>query len=118
MDVIETNAGQPTAVLSPVPVVVPREQGVAWPRKASVFGVNVSVTNYEGATEAIIAAARAKQSAIVSCHAVHALITAADDPMLAAAGEHVRHDHARRPAGAMGAELAPRREVERTRLRA
>lgn len=68
--------------MAPVPVVVPEAPRVAWPRKVSVFGVDVSITNYDEATEAIVAAARARQSAIVSCHAVHALITASDDPML------------------------------------
>jgi N-acetylglucosaminyldiphosphoundecaprenol N-acetyl-beta-D-mannosaminyltransferase len=51
--------------------------GLAWPRKVDLFGVRVSVTDYEQATNAIIAAARRKQPAVVSCHAVHALVTTA-----------------------------------------
>jgi exopolysaccharide biosynthesis WecB/TagA/CpsF family protein len=82
MDIAEVNAVHPEVAVSPVPVVVPPVQCVTWPRKVPVFGVNVSITDYDEAAEAIVAAARAKQSAIVSCHAVHALITASDDPML------------------------------------
>jgi len=82
VNVVDNSVVQPQIAVGPVPVVVPESPRVAWPRKASVFGVNVSITNYEEATEAIIAAARAHESAIVSCHAVHALITASDDPML------------------------------------
>jgi exopolysaccharide biosynthesis WecB/TagA/CpsF family protein len=82
MEFTETHAVQPEVLLAPVPVVVPRTTGVVWPRKVSLFGVDVSITNYQEATEAIIAAARGRQSAIVSCHAVHALVTAADDPLL------------------------------------
>jgi exopolysaccharide biosynthesis WecB/TagA/CpsF family protein len=55
---------------------------VDWPRKADLFGVGVSVTTYEEAAETIIAAAQQKQSAVVSCHAVHALVTAATEPAL------------------------------------
>lgn len=82
MNLTETNALQSQVVLPPRSVVVPETPAVAWPRKVPVFGVNVSITTYEEATEAIIAAAQARRSAVVSCHAVHALITASDDPQL------------------------------------
>lgn len=53
-----------------------------WPRKVDLFGVNYSPTTYDEATETIIAAALENVSGIVSCHAVHALITASCDPAL------------------------------------
>ena len=53
-----------------------------WPPKVAIFGVKVSVTDYVEATAAIVAAARLRQSAIVACQAVHALITAGRDPSL------------------------------------
>lgn len=56
----------------------------AWPSKVDLFGVGVSVTTYDEAISAILDAARRGQAGIVSCHAVHALITASGDPSLRA----------------------------------
>ena len=55
---------------------------VAWPRKVDLFGVQVSQTTYEEVTESAIAAARCRQSAVVSCHAVHAIVTSSNEPVL------------------------------------
>ena len=55
-----------------------------WPEKAPLFGVGVSATTYEEATEEIIAAAHARRAACVSALAVHGVMTAADDPAFAA----------------------------------
>ena len=55
---------------------------IRWPRKMDLFGVGVSVTTYDEATAVILRAARQGVSGIVSCHAVHALVTAARDPVL------------------------------------
>lgn len=55
-----------------------------WPEKAPLFGVEVSATTYEEATEEIIAAAHARRAACVSALAVHGVMTAADDPAFAA----------------------------------
>lgn len=60
----------------------PVTAAVAWPPKAKVFGVGISITDYAQAAEAIVAAGAAQRPAVVSCHAVHALMTAADDPEL------------------------------------
>lgn len=49
---------------------------VQWPRKRSLFGVQVSVTSYEDAEEAIIQAARRHAPAVVSHHDVRALVDA------------------------------------------
>jgi len=57
---------------------------VAWPPKVDVFGIGVTPTHYDEATAAILEAARQGLSAVVSCHAVHALITSSLDPGLAA----------------------------------
>jgi N-acetylglucosaminyldiphosphoundecaprenol N-acetyl-beta-D-mannosaminyltransferase len=53
-----------------------------WPRKVDLFGVDYSPTTYDEATEAIVRAAQENVSGVVSCHAVHALITASTDPKL------------------------------------
>ena len=54
------------------------------PRKYDLFGVQVSATNYDEATEFILQAARQGRPAVVSAHAVHAVVTASDDPELLA----------------------------------
>jgi exopolysaccharide biosynthesis WecB/TagA/CpsF family protein len=54
------------------------------PRKYDLFGVQVSATTYDEATEFILEAARQGRAAVVSAHAVHAVITASDDPELLA----------------------------------
>ena len=53
-----------------------------WPRKFDLFGVGVSATSYDEAVEAIMQAARRPAPAVVSLHAVHALVTASRDPAL------------------------------------
>src|SRR5262249_9285285 len=55
---------------------------VRWPRKEDLFGVGISVTNYDEATAATPQAARQGIPGVVSCHAVHALVTASRDPSL------------------------------------
>lgn len=60
----------------------PAHPAIAWPRKHDVLGIGISATTYEESIAAIIAAARARQSAVVSLHAVHAVVTASRDPAL------------------------------------
>lgn len=55
---------------------------VAWPRKVDLFGVKVSPTTYTEVVNATIAAATHGQPAIISCHAVHAIVTASNAPDL------------------------------------
>ena len=62
----------------------PGNPAVAWPSKVDVFGVLVSPTTYDEATDFVIAAAQRGDSGVVSCHAVHALISASCDPELRA----------------------------------
>jgi exopolysaccharide biosynthesis WecB/TagA/CpsF family protein len=49
-----------------------------------LFGVGVSVTDYDRAVECVLDAARRRHSGVVSCHAVHAIVTACGDPDLRA----------------------------------
>jgi N-acetylglucosaminyldiphosphoundecaprenol N-acetyl-beta-D-mannosaminyltransferase len=58
------------------------EQAVVWPPKYDLFGAQISATNYDEAVDAILRAAHRRVPAVVSAHAVHALVTAADDPVL------------------------------------
>ncbi len=46
-----------------------------WPRKYDIFGVGISATTYAEATETILRAAEERVGAVVSAHAVHALVT-------------------------------------------
>lgn len=48
--------------------------------KVDLFGVGITVTDYDDATERIMAAARERRSFAVSALAVHGLMEAADDP--------------------------------------
>ncbi len=57
---------------------------VRWPPKVDLFGVGVSLTDYDEATAKILQAASQGIGGVVSCHAVHALITASGDPSLRA----------------------------------
>ncbi len=58
------------------------ERAVAWPRKVDLFGVGVSPTTYDEAVAAVLRAATAGASGVVACQAVHAIVTASDDPVL------------------------------------
>jgi N-acetylglucosaminyldiphosphoundecaprenol N-acetyl-beta-D-mannosaminyltransferase len=53
-----------------------------WPRKLDLFGIGISPTTYAEAVEVILTAAEERRSAIVACQAVHAVVTAAGDPVL------------------------------------
>ena len=54
-------------------------QQVQWPQKHNVCGVQVSATTYEQAVETIMQRAKARQSAVTSFFAVHAVMTHARD---------------------------------------
>jgi exopolysaccharide biosynthesis WecB/TagA/CpsF family protein len=56
-----------------------------WPRKYELFGVRVSATTYDEASDLILDAARRKATAVASFHPVHAIVAAARDPELRAA---------------------------------
>lgn len=53
-----------------------------WPPRFDLFGVQVSATHYEQTCDAILAAVRSRQPAVASFHAVHAIVSSADDPEL------------------------------------
>ncbi|MFL5330788.1 MAG: WecB/TagA/CpsF family glycosyltransferase [Gemmataceae bacterium] len=53
-----------------------------WPPKLDLFGLGVSATNYHSAVEAILSAAQNGEGGIVTCHAVHAIVTFSRDPVL------------------------------------
>src|SRR5688500_5612952 len=57
-------------------------QPVLWPKKRDVFGVGLSPTTYDEAVDVIARTAANRQRAIVSCHAVHALINFSGDSAL------------------------------------
>lgn len=55
---------------------------IHWPKKYNILGVSVSATNYDELTDLCIQAARNGISAVVSHHAVHAVVTSSRDPAL------------------------------------
>lgn len=57
---------------------------VAWPRKSSILGIGVTPTTYDEAVEVILDAAQRGETGIVSCHAVHAVVTCGGDAALRA----------------------------------
>ena len=56
------------------------EQETWWPARRPVLGVPVSLTTYDEAERAIVAAARARRPTVVDALAVHALAEAVRDP--------------------------------------
>jgi N-acetylglucosaminyldiphosphoundecaprenol N-acetyl-beta-D-mannosaminyltransferase len=62
----------------------PSRPNLQQPQKYDVFGVQVSATTYDEASEYIVRAAREGRPAVVSAHAVHAVVTCSDDPDLLA----------------------------------
>ncbi len=58
------------------------DTSAVWPKKMDVLGVEVTPTTYEEAAETIVEAAKHREAAVVSCHAVHAVVTASCDRSL------------------------------------
>ncbi len=54
-----------------------------WPRPVELFGVPISPAPCDQAADAVIAAAESGAAGVVSCHSVHALITASREEPLA-----------------------------------
>jgi exopolysaccharide biosynthesis WecB/TagA/CpsF family protein len=57
---------------------------IVWPTKYNLFGVQVSATTYDELADVIMRAARAHESAVVSLHAVHAIMESSRDVSLRA----------------------------------
>jgi exopolysaccharide biosynthesis WecB/TagA/CpsF family protein len=55
---------------------------ISWPTKHDVLGVQVAATTYEETVDLVVQAVREGIAAIVSLHAVHAVVTASGDPGL------------------------------------
>jgi exopolysaccharide biosynthesis WecB/TagA/CpsF family protein len=55
---------------------------VAWPAKYDLFGVRVAAGNYDQVVDVVAQAAKKRQPAIVSLHAVHAIVESISDPAL------------------------------------
>ena len=47
----------------------------AWPHKVNLLGLQMTPTTYEEASESVIKAAECGAAGVVSCHAVHAIVT-------------------------------------------
>jgi N-acetylglucosaminyldiphosphoundecaprenol N-acetyl-beta-D-mannosaminyltransferase len=58
------------------------EPRIVWPKKYDLFGVKVSATNYDELVDVMTLAAKRRASAVVSFHAVHAIIESTSDPRL------------------------------------
>lgn len=70
------------AVVESTATPEPNDSIVNWPVKRSIFGLLVSPTTYDEAVESIMTAAERRTPAVVSCHAVHALMTFSSDQEL------------------------------------
>ena len=69
-------------LLSPQEPLAEGAERVSWPPKVDLFGIGMTPTTYDEATEAILAAAARREPAVVACQAVHAVMTACGDPEL------------------------------------
>jgi exopolysaccharide biosynthesis WecB/TagA/CpsF family protein len=58
------------------------DKAIVWPKKVDLFGLKVSPTTYDEAVIVIARAASERLPAVVSCHAVHAIITFSSDAHL------------------------------------
>lgn len=63
-------------------LVDPQRSVTNWPTKVDLIGVQVSEVDYESAVESICQAATKGERGIVSCHAVHAIVTMSCDERL------------------------------------
>lgn len=58
------------------------EDAIRWPKKYDLLGVKLSATTYDETVAGIFKAVRQQLPAIVSCHAVHAVVSACSDRKL------------------------------------
>jgi exopolysaccharide biosynthesis WecB/TagA/CpsF family protein len=68
--------------LDPAALPDTADMRICWPRKYDLFGVQVSATDYAEAVGLILRAASTRTPAVVSFQAVHAIVTACQDPAL------------------------------------
>jgi exopolysaccharide biosynthesis WecB/TagA/CpsF family protein len=64
--------------------VAPAPPKAVWPKKYDLFGVQVSATTYDELVDVILRAASQRASAVVSLHAVHAIVESIRDEALRA----------------------------------
>src|SRR6478752_3068099 len=57
---------------------------IAWPKKYDLFGVRVAASHYDEIVEVVSMSAKERLPAVVSLHAVHAIVESISDPALLA----------------------------------
>lgn len=57
---------------------------IAWPKKYDLFGVRVAVSNYDEIADVVALSAIERVPAVLSLHAVHAIVESLSDPKLLA----------------------------------
>ncbi|MEO2020061.1 MAG: WecB/TagA/CpsF family glycosyltransferase [Fuerstiella sp.] len=72
----------PEAESSTNAVASPENSTSVWPEKLDIFGVGVTPTTYAEATNLVIEAGRQGEQKLVSCYAVHSLISFCSEPHL------------------------------------
>lgn len=87
--------------VSDAPIKLATGNSSSWPQRAEILGVPISRTDYRQAVDAIIEAAKARRSTLVTALAVHGLVQARLDPAMMRAvknfdivapdGQPVRH---------------------------
>src|SRR6476660_2295325 len=75
-----------TSLLTPQPRTPSRRPAppLEWPAKYNLFGVRVAASDYGQIVDVVSQAANKRTAAIVSLHAVHAIIESCRDPKLLA----------------------------------
>jgi len=72
----------PVAIMPTNAPVQPTLPKIAWPERYDLFGVKVSATNYDELVDVVSQAAKQRVSAVISFHAVHAIVESISDPQL------------------------------------
>jgi exopolysaccharide biosynthesis WecB/TagA/CpsF family protein len=60
------------------------QANISWPRKHDLFGVRVTASDYGEIADAVVRSAKAEIPAVISLHAVHAIVESVSDPDLLA----------------------------------
>ncbi len=74
----------PIATLQPRTLAAQSSQPIVWPEKYDLFGVHVAASYYDEIADVVIRSAEKKIPAVISLHAVHAIIESISDPALLA----------------------------------
>jgi exopolysaccharide biosynthesis WecB/TagA/CpsF family protein len=74
----------PIATLQPRSLAARSSQPIVWPERYDLFGVRVAASDYDEIADVVMRSAEERIPAVISLHAVHAIIESISDPELLA----------------------------------